>query len=62
MFPESTDLYDTEIPLDIITDDSGQVIGEVYFILPDPPRRRHSKCHTNSILLQKSTPRRRATE
>lgn len=35
-----TDLYQSEIPWDIIIDDSGKVIGEVYKVLPDLPPRR----------------------
>ncbi|SDW31227.1 hypothetical protein SAMN05518848_101969 [Paenibacillus sp. PDC88] len=43
-------LFD-DIPWDIITDDSGKVIGEVYMILPDPPpRRRQNKWGTITTL------------
>ncbi|OPG94119.1 hypothetical protein B2I21_33155 [Chryseobacterium mucoviscidosis] len=35
-----TDLYKSDIPWDIVTDDSGKVIGEVYKHLPVPPPRR----------------------
>lgn len=35
-----TDPYFQDIPWDIVTDDSGKVIGEVYVLLPDPAPRR----------------------
>ncbi|OMF04014.1 hypothetical protein BK129_18820 [Paenibacillus amylolyticus] len=39
-----TDLYKSDIPWDIVTEDSGKVIGEVYKPLPvPPPRRRQAK-------------------
>ncbi|MNV79655.1 hypothetical protein D3C71_1732180 [compost metagenome] len=43
------DPYFQEIPWDIITDDNGAVIGEVYTILPEaPPRKRQRKWGTTS--------------
>ncbi len=35
-----TDLYKSDIPWDIVTDDSGKVIGEVYKPLPQPPPKK----------------------
>lgn len=32
-----------DIPWDIITNEHGEVIGEVYTILPDPPPRKRQK-------------------
>lgn len=37
------DPYFSEIPWDIITNEYGEVIGEVYKILPDPPPRKRQK-------------------
>ncbi len=34
------DPYFDDIPWDIITDDNGDVIGEVYILLPDPPLKQ----------------------
>ncbi|OMF98195.1 hypothetical protein [Paenibacillus sp. FSL R7-0337] len=34
------DPYFQDVPWDIITDDCGKVIGEVFLILPDPSARR----------------------
>lgn len=45
MFPETVDLYNSDIPRDLITNENGEVIGEVYVPLPDPPQRR--KKHWN---------------
>lgn len=36
------DPYFSEIPWEIIYDDNGKVIGEV-FLLPLPPKRRHKR-------------------
>jgi len=33
------DPYFQEIPWDLIYDESGELIGEVYVLLPDPPPR-----------------------
>lgn len=34
-----------EIPWDLIYDDNGELIGEIYLILPDPPpRKRVGRC------------------
>ncbi|MMZ71660.1 hypothetical protein D1872_351690 [compost metagenome] len=56
------DLIFQDIPWDLIYDDNGQVIGEVYVILPDPPpRRRQFKwgtgftSHLKSMQKQKNT-------
>ncbi|MEK4276500.1 hypothetical protein [Paenibacillus sp. FSL R7-0026] len=34
------DLYKSDIPWDIVTDDNGKVIGEVFKPLPDPPQNK----------------------
>ena len=48
-----TDLYKSDIPWDIVTDDSGKVIGEVYKPLPDPPpRKKQNKIGVVSAALQ----------
>lgn len=42
-----------DIPWEIITNDRGEVIGEVYTILPDPPpRKRQNKRGVISTTLQ----------
>lgn len=47
------DPYFSEIPWDIITNENGEVIGEVYTILPDPPpRKRQNKMGAVSTTLQ----------
>lgn len=49
-----TDLYKSDIPWDIVTDDSGKVIGEVYKPLPvPPPRRRQAKWESKNPSQQK---------
>lgn len=35
-----TDPYFQDIPWDLIYDDNGELIGEVYTTLPDPPTRK----------------------
>ncbi|MNW40403.1 hypothetical protein D3C74_175170 [compost metagenome] len=51
-----TDPYFQVVPWDIITDESGRVIGEVYVTLPEPPQRRiQSEWDTTSTLLRKNT-------
>lgn len=58
-----TDLYQSDIPWDIVTDDSGKVIGEVYKPLPDPPpRRRQAKWGIISTSLQGSMKKRPSSE
>lgn len=48
---KETDPFFQEIPWDIITDDNGVVIGEVYTILPEaPPRKRQRKWGTTSAM------------
>lgn len=42
-----TDLYDSEVPWDIVTDDSGKVVGEVYKPLPDPPYRKRQQARSH---------------
>ncbi|WP_169834396.1 hypothetical protein [Paenibacillus donghaensis] len=37
------DPFFQEIPWEIITDDSGAVIGEVFLTLPDPPPRKQQR-------------------
>jgi len=37
------DPYYNDIPWEIIYDDFGRVIGEVYVILPRPPARRRKR-------------------
>lgn len=34
------DAYFQDIPWEIVTDDAGKVIGEVYVLLPDPAPRK----------------------
>lgn len=49
-----TDLYQSDIPWDIVTDDSGKVIGEVYKPLPNlPPRRSQAKWKVLKIQCKK---------
>lgn len=58
-----TDLYKSDIPWDIVTDDSGKVIGEVYKPLPvPPPRRRQAKWGIISTSLQGSMKKRPSSE
>lgn len=58
-----TDLYKSDIPWDIVTDDSGKVIGEVYKPLPDPPpRRRQTKWGIISTSLQGNMKKRPSSE
>lgn len=53
---QAVDPYFQDIPWDIIKDDNGRVIGEVYRILSTPPpRRRQNKCHTTSTIPLKNT-------
>lgn len=57
------DPFFSDIPWEIITDDSGKVIGEVFLTLPDPPpRRRQEKWGTGSTILQKSMPQLKRSE
>ena len=50
------DPYFQDIPWDIIKDDNGRVIGEVYITLPvSPPRRLKAVWDTTSIIPQKNT-------
>jgi hypothetical protein len=37
------DPFFADIPWEIITDDSGKVIGEVFLTLPDPPPRKRQQ-------------------
>lgn len=37
------DPYFSDIPWDIITNERGEVIGEVYLILPEPRRGKRKK-------------------
>lgn len=39
------DPYSQGIPLEFIYDDNGELIGEVYLTLPDPPprKRKHKR-------------------
>ncbi|BFH10590.1 hypothetical protein WJ0W_004713 [Paenibacillus melissococcoides] len=45
----NVDPYFQDIPWDIITNDSGEVIGAVYVLLPDPPPRRRQKARRGRI-------------
>lgn len=58
-----TDLYKSDIPWDIVTDDSGNVIGEVFKVLPDPPpRRRQGKWGITSMSPQMSMQKQQSLE
>lgn len=63
MFPDSVDLYVSDVPWDLVLNDSGRVIGEVYMLLPDPPpRRRQNKWGTGSISHRKNMQKQKSTE
>ncbi|MEK4980837.1 hypothetical protein [Bacillus sp. FSL K6-6540] len=39
----SNDPYFQDIPWDLIYDDNGELIGEVYVTLPDPPAKSYKQ-------------------
>ncbi|BFH14532.1 hypothetical protein J6TS7_44610 [Paenibacillus dendritiformis] len=47
------DPFFQDIPWDIITNDSGEVVGAVYVLLPDPPPRRRQKKRWDTISISR---------